>query len=287
MERIKKSIFEQMPFFVSLPAILWQVIFLWLPLFFMIFLSIFFVADHFGFTLKNYVTIFNITHWYVIGRSLAIALTTTILCLLCAYPVAYYIARQGKRAKTIFLFFLALPFWVNFLIHIYAWFFLLDFHGVINSLLLSLGIISSPLYLLNSTFAIVTVMFYCYLPFMVLPVYTVIERFDTRLLEAAADLGASPQVTFRAVTLPLTLSGIRSGVFLVFITSFGEYAIPLLMGGGKKLYVGSLISDYVLIGQDSALGSAFTVLSSIVLIITVGLINFALSKKVILKTVFR
>ena len=285
---VKKTFLSQMPLFISAPAIIWQTMFLWAPLLFLIGTSILLVKNGFiTVTLKHYASLYNALHWYVIARSLLLAFTTTALCIIVAYPVAYFVARRIKRGKTTFLFFLGIPFWVNFLIHVYAWFFVLDSNGIVNSLLMKLGIISTPLYLLNSALAIGLVTFYCYLPFMVLPIYTALERLDGNLLEAAADLGASPRISFRTITIPLTLTGIRAGVFLVFVASFGEYAIPILLGGGKKLYVGSLISDYYLLSQEPALGSAFTVLSSLVLIAAVLLIRLSLRKDVVLKGAYR
>ena len=281
--QIKKIFFMQMPLFISMPAFIWQMIFLWIPLIFLVGMSVFVKNGGITLTLAPYASILNSMHFWVITRSLFLSSITTIICVVVAYPVAYYVARRIKRGKTIFLFFLSVPFWVNFLIHIYAWFFVLDSRGIINSILMKMGIISVPLHLLNSAFAICLVTFYCYLPFMILPIYTALERLDGNLFEAASDLGASPRITFRTITVPLTLTGIRSGVFLVFVASFGEYAIPVLMGGGKKLYVGSLISDYFLLSQEQALGSAFTVFSSIILLIMAILIHFILSKKVLLK----
>lgn len=281
---IKKEINQQFSFFITIPALAWQFIFLYIPLLFLLALSfikktpqgIVISFDHFR-------HLFSSVHWIIIGRSLAMATTITILCLIVAYPVAYYIAHRSKRVRRILLFLLGIPFLVNLLVHIYAWFFVLEYHGIINTFLLKIGIIHQPLYLLNSSFAIALVMFHCYFPFMVLPIYTGLNRLDRNLLEAAADLGAKPWTTLRTVTLPLTLSGIREGVFLVLVPTFGEYAIPLLLGGAKKLYVGSLISDYFLVAQEPSLGSAFTVLSSVTLIIVVIITQFLLRKEIILK----
>lgn len=277
-------------FFLAVPAMMWQVLFFWLPLVFLILLS--FVTIEPGvrvisFTLAHYQMVFDLMHVVVILRSLFLAWSTASICLLIGYPVAYYVALQVKRFKTLLLFFLTLPFWVNFLVHVYAWFFVLDYQGIINLILLKLGIISQPLYMLNSMFAIGLVMVHCYLPFMILPIYTILQKLDVRLLEASADLGARPNVTLHAVTLPMSLSGIHAGFFLVLVSSFGEYAIPALLGGGKKLFVGSLITNYFLSSQQMSIGSAFTVFSSIVLIVVAALLRLVLSKKMILKGAYR
>lgn len=290
MRRIKEFIADQFNFFVAAPAVIWQIMFLWIPILVLVVLSIVrFDADwrFVAFTAQNYRTLFDKAHLYIIGRSVALALFTSFLCLFVAYPVAYYLALRVKKGKSALLFLLTLPFWVNFLVHVYSWFFILDYHGIINTFLINIGVISKPLYLLNSSFAVALVMFYCYLPFMVLPIYTILEKLDIRLLEAASDLGAHPRMALRAVTIPLTISGVRAGFFLVFVATFGEYAIPVLLGGAKKLYVGSLITDYFMIAKQMSVGSAFTILSSIVLLCCAAILRGVLSKKVILKGVYR
>ena len=149
----------------------------------------------------------------------------------------------------------------------YAWFFVLDQGGIINSSLLMLGIIDEPLHLLNSMFAIIVVMVYCYLPFMVLPIYSSLARFNQTLLEASRDLGATDFETWYHIVLPLSLSGVASGFALVFIPSFGEFAIPGLMGGEKFVFVGSVITQYALGAQTMPFGTAFTVMCFCALIL--------------------
>ena len=153
-----------------------------------------------------------------------------ILCFLIAYPLAYFIAFRGKKYKNGLLFLLLIPFWTNFLLHVYAWFYVLEKHGFFNNILLQAGVISEPLLLLNSPFAIMIMMVYYYLPFMVLPIYSSLERFNSSLIEASFDLGATWFQTFRRIILPLTMRGIRAGFFLVYIPSFGEFAIPVAHG---------------------------------------------------------
>ena len=131
-----------------------------------------------------------------------------------------------------------------------------------------MGLINSPLKILNSMVAVILVMFYCYLPFMILPLFSSIEKFDLSLIEASLDLGASIKQTFLKIIFPLTLPGVRTGFFLVFVPAFGEFVIPMLLGGDKNMFVGSVISHYFLVTYDHATGSAFTVLSSIVLILS-------------------
>jgi len=218
-------------------------------------------------------------YYTILFRSLVLAFTTTIICLLCAYPIAYFLALRARRWKNTLLFLLALPFGVNFIILAYAWFFILEKSGLINSLLLSLGIISQPLQLFNTPFAIYIVMIYCYLPFMVLPIYAVLERLDIRLIDASLDLGASRFATFLRVTVPLSMPGIQTGFFIVFIPAFGEYIIPTLMGGAKYMYVGSLIAHYFLVLRNLSLGAAFTCFSSIILLMSAVLFYWWFRKR--------
>ncbi|HJM68643.1 MAG TPA: ABC transporter permease [Candidatus Babeliales bacterium] len=260
---MRKIIRQELNFFLSIPAMIWQVAFLWLPLAFLVVSS--FYSKAYGFSYSHYLAVLDVTHFRVILRSLLLASVNSMLCLFFAYPIAYFLAFKVKRTKSLLLFLLTLPFWVNFLLHVYSWFFVLERNGILNKILLNLHIINQPLYLANSLFAIGLVMFQSYLPFMVLPLYTIFEKMNYTLIESSTDLGATPTQTFFRITFPLTLSGARIGVFLVFILSFGEFVIPTLMGGGKTLFVGTLISNYFLFDQNLALGSAFTCLSGVAL----------------------
>lgn len=180
--------------------------------------------------------------------------------------------------KNIFLFFIILPFWTNLLVLTYAWFFILDRDGLFNLLLLKMGIIQEPFTLINNYFSIILVMFYCYLPFMIMPLFSVLEKFDLSLLEASKDLGANQWQTFLNVIIPITLPGIQAGFLLVFVPAFAEFVIPLLVGGDKFMFVGTLISHYFLIGQNKFIGSAFTVFSSCILFAIVFFASLILRK---------
>ena len=197
-----------------------------------------------------------------------LALSNAIICLLVAYPLAYFLTFVGKRYKNVFLFLLIVPFWTNFLLHVYAWFFVLEKEGFLNNLLRSMGLINEPLQLLNTPFAIMVMMVYYYLPFMVLPLYSSLERMDVRLVEASLDLGATWNQTLRRVVLPLTKRGLKAGFFLVFIPSFGEFAIPELMGGDRQMFVGNVVSNYILGDETGSLGAAFTLVASIMLLLS-------------------
>lgn len=275
-----KSIFKrERYFFAGIPAFLWQVLFFFVPLLFVFILSF---LDTSGirpiFTISNYIDVLEFPQIKAIATSLFIALLNVALCLSVAYPMAYCLAFKVKRMQSVLLFFLTLPLWVNFLVQVYAWFFILEYNGIINMFLMKLGIVSQPIHLMNNLFAIVLVMFHIYLPFMVMPIYNVLEKLDPILLEASSDLGANWWTTLKTVTLPLSISGIQLGSFLVFVMSFGEFIVPSLLGGEKILFVGPLISQYFLSTPSMSPGSAITVVSSLSLIFMLGLIFFTTNK---------
>ncbi len=265
MKRLSGLFSQEISFFCSMPAILWQSIFMLAPMAIIFYFSI--MGLGFTFTFSHYWGLFKASYLAIIFRSLILSFGTAITTLLLAYPMAYFLAIRVKRFKNILLFFLTLPFWVNFLVQIYSWYFLLEHNGLINTALLKMGIISEPLQLASSLFAIFIVMVYCYLPFMIMPLYSVLEQIDMRLIAASADLGATPWQTFRRITLPLSFSGIKTGFLLVLIPSFGEFVIPSLLGGSKYMLVGSLISYLFLVARNNSTGAAFTVLSGLSLLI--------------------
>lgn len=266
---IKQQCNRNLSFFVAVPALIWQILFLYIPLTFMVSASFFksWYAPREGFTFEHFFAVLNMLHVKVMLNSFTLALSVAVVCLLIGYPVAYFFAIRLHRWKNLFLFFLTLPFWTNFLVQAYAWFFILEKNGLINTTLLKLGVIKQPLHILYTPMAVMMVMVYCYLPFMILPLYGALEKFDRSLIEASLDLGASPAKTFFKITLPMTMSGIRNGLFLVFVPAFGEYAIPTILGGGKVAYVGSLISSYYLEARNPSFGAAFTVVSNIVVLV--------------------
>ena len=174
-------------------------------------------------------------------NSVKIAATSTLICLLFGYPIAYGIVRSGPLAKPILLFLIILPFWTSFLLRVYAWMGLLADQGTINNILIALGIIDEPIQMLYTEFAVYVGIVYTYMPFMILPLYANMEKLDTSLNEAAADLGSRPTNTFFKVTLPLTMPGVIAGCLLVFIPATGEYVIPDLLGGGNVQMIGRVL----------------------------------------------
>jgi len=256
---------SELPFSIGAPALIWQILFFYLPLAILVVTSVlkFNEFEAFvGLTFEKIAFFLRPLYLKVILSSFILALGNAILCLLIAYPLAYFLALTGKRFKNFFLFLLIVPFWTNFLLHVYAWFFVLEKKGFLNNLLQALGIISEPINMLNTHFAIMIMMVYYYLPFMVMPLYSSLEKIDFRLVEASLDLGASWGQTLRRVILPLTKRGLKAGFFLVYIPSFGEFAIPELMGGDRWMFVGTVVSNYILGDETGSLGAAFTVVAS-------------------------
>jgi len=272
---------SEIPFSIGAPAMIWQVLFFYLPLTILVITSLL-KFDEFkvfqGFTFEKISFFLRPLYLKVILSSFILALGNAILCLLIAYPLAYFLAFEGKRFKNFFLFLLIVPFWTNFLLHVYAWFFVLEKEGFLNNLLRALGIITEPVSMLNTPFAIMIMMVYYYLPFMVMPLYSSLEKMDIRLIEASLDLGASWGQTLRRVILPLTKRGLMAGFFLVYIPSFGEFAIPELMGGDKWMFVGTIIADYILGDDTGSLGAAFTVVASLLLLLSVVGLYWAIDR---------
>lgn len=276
-EKITQGIAHNMSFVFTTPAVLWQILFLYIPLILIVYASFYrgIGAAWYDFTYEHYFSLFTVNYFMIIGRSVGVAFGVALLCLFLAYPIAYFLAlKVGRRWKNLLLFLLTLPFWTNFLIQVYSWVFVLDHNGLINTILLKIGLISEPLHMVNSTKAIFLVMVHYYLPFMIMPLYSVLEKIQKDVLEASMDLGATHWQTFTRITIPLSLSGIKTGFFLVFVPAFGEFVIPSLIGGAKYMFVGSLVSHYFLVARDSQLGSAFTLLSGLVLLACALLFNW-------------
>ena len=201
--------------------------------------------------------------------SLKVAALSTLCCLLIGYPMAYAIARAAAATRPLLLMLIVLPFWTSFLLRVYAWIGLLKSNGVINNLLLSLGVIHHPLALLQTDFAVYIGIVYSYLPFMILPLYANLEKHDPALLEAAADLGARPWRAFLAITLPQSLPGIAAGSLLVFIPAVGEYVIPTLLGRPDQLMIGRVLSDEFFENRDWPVASAVAIVILLLLVVPI------------------
>ena len=219
----------------------------------------------FAFSLSAYQALFNDTYATVLWNSLYMAGIATFFCLIIGYPFAFITAKLPAKVRPILLFLVVLPFWTNSLIRIYGIKIFLGVKGLLNEALLWLGIINEPLRLLNSELAIIIGLVYILLPFMILPLYSSIEKIDGRLLEAAKDLGANAFQRFIRVTIPLTMPGIVSGCLLVLLPAMGMFYVADLLGGGKTPLVGNIIKSLFLNTNQFALGSAVSIALTILM----------------------
>ncbi len=207
--------------------------------------------------------------------SIKMAFFSTLLTLLVAYPMAYYIARTTERRRNVLLMLIILPFWTSFLLRVYAWIGILKTNGIINNILMSMGITSEPLVMLQTNFAVYIGIVYSYLPFMVLPLYTNLVKLDHSLLEASSDLGARPVITFFKITLPLSMPGIFAGSMLVFIPVVGEFVIPALLGGPDTLMIGKVLWDEFFSNRDWPVASAVAIVMLVLLLVPIMLLRNA------------
>jgi spermidine/putrescine transport system permease protein len=250
------------------PAAFWLGFFFLLP-FVTIILYAFLTRSETGgvlwqFSVNNFAKLFgDLIYLRIFWRSIWMGLVTTLITLLISYPLALFIARQNARWRTILLFLILIPFWTNFLVRTYAWMVILNNTGLINSIITSMG--GERLQLINTQGAVLLGLVYGELPFMVLPIFASIDRFDFTLLEAANDLGASRWRAFVRVMLPLTAPGIAAGSVLVFIPTAGNYIVPALLGGNKVQLVGNLLEQQFGPAQNLPLGSAAALLVMLVL----------------------
>lgn len=224
--------------------------------------------------LENYGFLLTDTYYLdgFIG-SIRIAAIATLSCLAIGYPMALAIARARPSRRLPLLLLLMLPFWTSFLIRTYAWITLLNSNGIINNALLGAGIVETPIPMLYTDFSVYIGIVYAYLPFMVLPIYAIIERQDLSLLEAAADLGARPLRSFLTITLPLSLPGVAAGSLLVFVPALGEFVIPELLGGSDFLMIGRLLWTETFQNRDWPLAATITIVLLAMVIVTVAAVQ--------------
>jgi putrescine transport system permease protein len=220
-------------------------------------------ADNFTFLLTD--KLYAIT--YI--RSVLLAGTATLLCLALGFPMAYGIARARSELRSFLLLLIVLPFWISFLLRVYAWMGLMNTHGVINNTLMALGIVDTPIQIMYTDFAVFVGLTYSYLPFMILPRYATLERMDLDLVEAAQDLGASPTRAFWDITWPLARPGVVAGCLLVFIPAMGEYVIPYLLGGPESLLIGRVLFDEFFVNRDWPLASAVAIVLLLILVVPI------------------
>ena len=254
---------------LALPYIVWAVMMLVLP---MALIALYSVMEQgnsiisFSFTLEHYIKFFTDRDFLLIlWRSLMIAVKTTIICLLLGYPVAYFIARSREKVQNALILCITLPMWINMLVRTYAWIGMLSEGGLIQKILRFLGM--GNVDLLYTEGAVLLGMVYNFLPFMILQIHTSLSKMDNSLLEASADLGASPAQTFRRVTLPLSLPGVINGITLVFLPAVSSFFIPKLLGGGQYFLIGNMIENQFITVGEWNFGSAISMIMAVIMML--------------------
>ena len=246
------------------PYIVWSALFVVVPLLLVAWFA-FSNPDGGGFTFQNFLSMGD--YMPVFLRSLILSAVTTALSLVIGYPVAYILSREGERRRGVMILLVMLPMWMNFLLRTYAWLTLLENNGLINRLLAFLHL--PAMHIINTPAAVVLGMVYNYLPYMILPVYTVLEKLDHRLIEAAQDLGAGPGRTFFRVVVPLSMPGVSSGVTMVFMPTVSTFIISMMLGGGSSLMVGDLIEmQFLGSAYNPWLGSSISLVMMVVILVS-------------------
>ena len=253
---------------LAYPYFVWMTLFTVVPLIIVVYYA--FTDANGAFTLDNLTSISG--YGSVFARSLLLALIATVICLVIAFPVGYFLSRLRVNKQHIMLMLVMLPMWMNFLLRTYAWMGLLSINGPVNAVLGVFGL--GPFNILNTSGAVVLGMVYNYLPFMILPIYSVIGKMDRSLLEAARDLGANSVTVFRKVILPLSLPGVLSGITMVFVPSVSTFAISRMLGGGTELLLGDLIERQFLGGAyNPQLGAAISLVMMVIVVICMLVMN--------------
>jgi len=244
------------------PVSLWMLLFVLIPFIYIVTISFMKRSTYggvkLGFTFENLLQVFELSNLKVFGQSVLIAGITTIICILIAYPFAYFIAQKTAITKTVFMALVMVPFMINSLIRLFSWINILRREGIINRILMGSGIISEPLQLVYNIVGVIIGLVYTLLPFMIMPLYSSIEKLDLSLLEACSDLGAKPVTAFLKVTLPLTMPGIFAGFIMTFIPALGLFFVTDLMGGSKILVMGNLIRNQFITAKNWPLGAALS-----------------------------
>lgn len=242
---------------IAYPYILWMIMFVILPLLLIFFQSIVeYNGDNWVFTLSNIKRVFEPLYLKVIFRSIRLALISTVICLVIGYPVAAIVANWDTKHNGSMITLFIIPMWVNFLARTYAWLTLLEKHGLIETIVQKLGF--APLNLLYTEKAVIIGMVYNFLPFMIMPIYSVLTKIDRSHIEAASDLGANPFTVFVKVVFPKSLSGVMSGINMVFMPALTTFVISRLLGGGQYMLLGNLIEQQFLTTRDWGFGSALS-----------------------------
>lgn len=262
---------------LSIPYGIWSLVFTIIPLI-LIGIYSFCSRSYYGqivykFTLNNYKMFMEPIYINVLYKSIVLAFESTIICFLVGYPMAYIISKSDIKRRNFMIILFVLPLWTNFLLRTYAWMALLRDQGPINQILLLLGIIDSPLKLLYNDGAVLMGMVYNFIPFMVLPIYSVLSKIDYSLIEASQDLGATSFDVFRKVIFPLSIPGVISGVTMVFMPAVSTFVISDLLGGGKAMLLGNLIQNQFLVARNWQFGSAISMIMMIIILIFMAVLG--------------
>ncbi|WP_297406120.1 ABC transporter permease [uncultured Cetobacterium sp.] len=264
--------------FYSIPLTLWMSIFFVIPMLIVLTYSFLTKGTYGGvkliFTLKNFMVFFEPVFLKILFKTIYISIFVTFFTVLLAIPTAYFIARSKFKKELLLL--IIIPFWTNFLIRIYAWISILGTNGFLNNFLMKIGIIETPLKLLYNTGAVIVITVYTSLPFAILPLYSIIEKFDFSLIEAARDLGATNGEAFRKVFIPNIKSGIITAVLFTFIPAMGSYAVPKLVGGTKATMLGNIIAQHLTVTRNWPLASAISAM--LIIITSIALLVFMRSE---------
>jgi len=259
---------DRLKYLLLFPIIAYSLLLIILPLIYIFFIS-FMKSDSYGgiiytFNINNYIEIFNIVYVKVFLKSFIIATISTFICILISYPFTYFISQKKGYLKNVLITLVMIPFLTNSLIRTYGWIILLRKYGLINETLLSLGLIKTPFNLMYNNFSIIIGMVYTLLPFMILPLYSSMEKINPKVIDAASDLGASKIKTFFEIIIPYTKTGLFNGIIMVFIPCLGYFFISDLLGGGKLMILGNLIKNQFLTARNWPFGASISIAMLIV-----------------------
>ena len=263
---------KQSEFRLATPYAIWSVLFIVIPLILIVFFSFTKQVDgRYMFTLDNFDKFFNVMYFKVVRRSLVLAFISTVLCLIVGYPTAYIISKAKPSRRATLLLLCILPMWMNFLLRTYAWSAILGKNGFINTLLGMVGL--GPINILYTDAAVLLGMVYNFLPFMILPIHTILSKMDQDLINAAKDLGANNFQVFTKVIFPLSLPGVISGITMVFMPAVSTFVISKLLGGGQFYLIGNLIEQQFMSVGDWHFGSAISIFMMIIILISMAIMN--------------
>lgn len=251
------------------PYIVWSIIFIVVPIFLVIYFSL--TNSSGSFTFENYQKLFDARYMKVFLNSLKLASISTIFCLILGYPVAYFLSKSSPKTRNILMLLLVVPMWMNFLLRTYAWMSIIGKNGIINTILKAIGI--PAVNILYTDSAVILGMIYNFLPFMIIPIYTVLIKIDENVIKAAADLGADKYIIFKRIIFPLSIPGVMSGITMVFMPAVSTFVISKLLGGGQFMLIGNLIELQFTTVGDWYFGSAISILMMIIILISMAVLS--------------